>query len=397
MVALSDADYAARARRLLPALRDRASDVEQLRQLPAETIADFQAAGLFRALQPKRYGGLEVDPVEFFDAVMTIGGVCASSAWVLGVLGVHSWQLGLFDPNAQADVWGTDSSALISSAYATVGKVETVEGGYVLSGSWPFSSGCDHSSWVFLGGIVPREVSEPRNDDDLPDIRTFLVPLADCTIVDNWHVAGLSGSGSKEIRVDRQFVPEYRTHRFLDVRTGDSPGLAENTSDLFKLPFGSLFCYAISTPILGVARGMYESFVAQAREKAQAAYQRGRKEDTLVQLRLARTAADLDGAVLQLWHNLADMQATVRRGDTIPLDRRSRYRWDAANAARIGTESVDLLFEASGGRAIFNTNPLQRAFRDVHAMRAHAMNNPDISAQVFGRAQLGLPNREFLI
>ena len=230
--ASAGADLGERARTLVPVLRERAAQTEELRMLPPETVAEFQAAGFFRALQPRRHGGLELAPAAFFDAVMTIGTVCASSAWVLSVLGVHSWHLGLFDRQAQDDVWAADPRALICSSYATAGEVKRVDGGYVLTGTWPFSSGSDHCQWGFLGGIAPPEAGRPApvGDDGRawPDIRTFLVPMADCTLVDNWFVAGLSGSGSKQIRVDGVFVPEYRTHRFLDVRSGLSPGLEAN-------------------------------------------------------------------------------------------------------------------------------------------------------------------------
>lgn len=392
---------AERARTLLPVLRERAGQAEELRMLPAETVAEFRAADFFRALQPARYGGLELDPAAFFDAVIVIGTVCASSAWVLSVLGVHSWHLGLFDGRAQDDVWRADPHALICSSYATAGEVRRADGGYVLTGTWPFSSGSDHCQWAFLGGIAPPEpgVPAPIGDDGRawPDIRTFLVPMAQCTLVDNWFVAGLSGSGSKQIRVDGVFVPEYRTHRFLDVRSGLSPGLQRNSSALFRLPFGSLFCYAIAAPIIGAARGMYDALVAEGRDRARSAFDRGRPEDVLLELRIARTAAQLDAAALQLRHNFAMMTASIERGEPISLDTRSRCRWDAAHAAQVATECVDRVFGAAGGRAIFLSNPMQRAFRDAHAMRAHAFNNPDNAAQVMGRAELGLPNREFLI
>ena len=207
----------------------------------------------------------------------------------------------------------------------------------------------------------------------------------------------MSGSGSKQIRVEGVFVPEYRTHRFLDVRSGLSPGLRANPAALFRLPFGSLFCNAIAAPIIGTARGMYESLVAAGRDQARSAFDRGRPEDVLLELRIASTAAQLDAATLQLRHNFARMTASIHRGDPISMDTRSRCRWDAAHAAQVATECADRVFGAAGGRAIFLSNPLQRAFRDAHAMRAHAFNNPDNAAQVMGRAELGLPNREFLI
>src|SRR5262245_30727333 len=160
--------YLGQVRSLLPSLRERAFECETLRRVPDETIKEFHARGLLRALQPKRWGGLELDPWTFYEAVADVASACASSGWVLGVLGVHNWQLGLFADEAQRDVWGTDSSVQVSSSYAPTGKVERVTGGFQVSGRWSVSSGCDLADWVFLGRVAP-------GDGPFPDLRTYLV------------------------------------------------------------------------------------------------------------------------------------------------------------------------------------------------------------------------------
>src|SRR5919108_2479984 len=164
-------EFLGRVRDLLPALRERATLAEQLRRLPDETFADFQEAGLFRALQPRRYGGYELDPGVFYQAVIEVGTVCGSSAWILGVIGVHNWHLAIFPPQAQEDVWGTDTSIQLSTSLAPTGTVRQVGGGYRLRGRWSFSSGCDFCHWAVLGGIAPA-----LREGDPPDMRTFLVP-----------------------------------------------------------------------------------------------------------------------------------------------------------------------------------------------------------------------------
>jgi 3-hydroxy-9,10-secoandrosta-1,3,5(10)-triene-9,17-dione monooxygenase len=147
--------YLQRVRALLPALRERAGHAERLRRLPDKTFADFQEAGLFRCLQPKRYGGYELDPATLYRAVIEIGTVCGSTAWILGVGGVHSWHLALFAPQAQDDVWGKDSSIQISTSLAPTGTVARVAGGFRLQGRWSSSSGCDFCHWAALGGVAP--------------------------------------------------------------------------------------------------------------------------------------------------------------------------------------------------------------------------------------------------
>jgi 3-hydroxy-9,10-secoandrosta-1,3,5(10)-triene-9,17-dione monooxygenase len=148
--------YLERARALLPVLRERTARAEQLRRLPDETFADFQEAGLFRALQPKRYGGYELDPATFYEAVMDVGAVCGSSAWILGVIGVHNWHLAILPPQAQEDVWGEDSSVQLSTSLAPTGTVQRVDGGFRLSGRWSFSSGCDFCRWPSSAGLYHR-------------------------------------------------------------------------------------------------------------------------------------------------------------------------------------------------------------------------------------------------
>src|SRR5512139_4109910 len=169
--------YLERVRSLVPALRERAPACEALRRLPDETVKDYQSLGLLRALQPKSFGGFELDPWTFYEGVMEVSSACASSGWVLGVVGVHNWQMGLFPEQAQRDVWGGDTSVQISSSYAPTGKAERVDGGFRLSGRWSFSSGCDLCDWVFLGCVAPGE-------GPVPDMRTFLVPRSDYRIDD---------------------------------------------------------------------------------------------------------------------------------------------------------------------------------------------------------------------
>ena len=389
---MNDETYLRGVRQLSQAIRGRAAECESLRRLPDETLETFQRSGLLRALQPRRWGGFELSPLTFFDAVAEVAAACPSSAWFLSVVGIHNWQLGLFPEQAQRDVWGKDTSVLISSSYAPTGKVERVDGGFRLSGRWSFSSGCDHCQWVFLGGVAP-------SDGPTPDMRTVLLPRSDYRIIDNWHVAGLAGTGSKDIVVEGAFVPEHRTHRFLDAYNFQNPGQAVNTGPLFRLPFGCLFAFCIAVPAIGAARGALDAYRSYMQAKV-AAYDGSKvADDPFAQRRLSEAALEIAAAEADLHDTWAAMCAQAEAGDTIPLSARARARWSAANIVLRGVRAVDLLFEASGGRALFLDNPMQRYFRDVHAMRAHALNNPDKASQVFGYAELhpgGTPPEFFL-
>jgi 3-hydroxy-9,10-secoandrosta-1,3,5(10)-triene-9,17-dione monooxygenase len=379
-------EYLERVRSLLPALRERAPEAERLRRLPEETFKDFQAAGLFRCLQPRRYEGYELDPGTFYQGIMDVGTVCGSSAWILGVIGVHNWHLALFPPQAQEDVWGKDTSVQVSTGLSPTGTVERADGGFRLRGRWSFSSGCDFCHWGVVGGVVP-----PAKADDPPDVRTFLVPREDYTIEDTWHVMGLCGSGSKDLVIADAFVPEYRTHSYLDAFHLRNPGAVVNDGPLYRLPFGLVFANALAAAAVGVAQGALHTFREQSRTRINVRDNTRVAEDPFIQLRLAEAAAEIDGARERMLANFATMMSAASAGTEIPLTRRARYRWDAAKATDWSVRAVDRLFEASGGRGIFLANPIQRAWRDVHAMRAHVANTPEKVAAVFGRSEFGLP------
>ena len=174
-------------RDLLPVLRERAQEAEDARDVPAESVKAVTETGFFRLLQPATYGGYEAGPVTFLTAVRLIASACGSTGWVASVLGVHPWQLALFPPRAQEEVWGADQATRMSSSYAPTGRAEEVDGGHRLTGRWSFSSGCGHATWVLLGAIVPGES---------PDFRTFLLPASDYVIDDVWDTVGLRGTGS---------------------------------------------------------------------------------------------------------------------------------------------------------------------------------------------------------
>ncbi|MFY9767899.1 MAG: acyl-CoA dehydrogenase family protein, partial [Mycobacterium sp.] len=121
---------------LLPKLRQRAQETEDLRRLPDATVSELQEIGFFRLLQPKQWGGLECDPAQFYEAARRLASACGSTGWVGSIIGVHNWHLALFDQQAQQEVWGEDTDVRISSSYAPMGAGVVVDGGYLVNGSW---------------------------------------------------------------------------------------------------------------------------------------------------------------------------------------------------------------------------------------------------------------------
>jgi 3-hydroxy-9,10-secoandrosta-1,3,5(10)-triene-9,17-dione monooxygenase len=373
-------------RELLPMLRDRAQETEDARAVPTDSVKALEGTGFFRLLQPAAFGGFEADPMTFYSAVRLIGSACGSTGWVASVLGVHPWHVGLFTPQAQQEVWGTDQATRISSSYAPTGKAVKVDGGHQVSGRWSFSSGCDHASFVLLGQIVTDADNRPT------DFRTFLLPRADYTIDDVWDTVGLRGTGSNDIVVDAVFVPEHRSLSFADVFKLVTPGQELNRGPLFRLPYGSVFSYSITTPIIGMATGAYEAHVTYLRDRVRVAYA-GQKaaQDPFAQVRVAEAAAEIDGAWLALERNMSDMMGYARAGEQIPVDVRLRARRDQVRGTGQAIKAVDRLFENSGGRALKSGTPIQRFWRDAHAGRAHAINDPERALSMYGGSEFGLP------
>jgi len=379
------------AKALQPQLRERIIEGEGKRRIPEASIADFHEAGFFRMLQPKRYGGLEVHPNTYFDVQTLVAEVCASSAWVLGVVGVHSWQLALFDPKAQDDVWGDNPQSLISSSYAPTGTVRRVEGGFELSGRWSFSSGCEHCDWIFLGGFAPVEEGRP------PDMRTFLLPRSDYAIQDTWHTMALKATGSHDVVVDKAFVPDYRTHKISDGFKCDSPGNQVNDSPLYRLPFGQIFVRSVSTSAIGIARGALAFYKEVTSVKVGAADGKQAKIDPSAQMACARAASTIDAAELVLHRNFDKMMAYAQKGERIPVEERVAWRWDSAEVVTKMVGVVDELFGLCGGRALFTNSPMHRYFCDVHGARAHFANRPEPSGRNYGRVQLGMKTTDYFI
>lgn len=381
-----------RARELVPVLRERAPQAAREGHLLEETLRDFHDAGFFRILQPARWDGYELEPQDFFEVQMCLAEGCMSSAWVLGVVAIHNWQLALFDDRAAQDVWAEDSSVLISSSYMPVGKVTRVEGGFRLSGRWGFSSGSQHCQWAFLGAMVP-----PTEPGGAPDYRTFLVPRADYQILDNWNVMGLEATGSHDVLVEDAFVPEYRTHRSIDGFMQNSPGNAVNTAPLFRIPFGQIFVRAVSSSTIGALQGAIDLFGEINRQRV--GVNDGRKivQDPSAQTALANAMVTVDECKTVLLRNFALMMQRARDGQPLTMAERVKMRYDSAIVPEKCAQAVAALMYNSGASSIFREHGLNRAFRDIHTGRAHVANCPGKYALNLGAVSMGQESSDFFL
>jgi len=381
----------AAVRDLLPGIRERIGAAEAARQVPAESVAQLRDAGVLRLLQPRRFGGLEAHPVTFYEAIALIASACGSTGWVSSVLGVHPWHLGLFAEQAQTDVWNDDRDVVISSSYAPVGQATPVAGGFRFSGRWSFSSGSDHGRWILLGGLVLGEDGRPV------DYRTFLLPRADYEILDVWDTVGLRATGSNDILVEDAFVPEHRTLSMQHTARCVGPGQEINDGPLYRMPYGTIHPYAITAPLIGMARGGYDAFVGYTRERVRASYV-GEKaaQDQFAQVRVAEAAGDIDATWLQLVRNVGQEYDRAAAGEKIPLAMRLRARRDQVMGSARVIAAVDKLFESAGGKAINMSAPISRYWRDAHAARAHAANDLERTLVLFGKHEFGVEVRDGL-
>ena len=368
-----------RAVELVPVLRERAGLAEKLRQIPQQTIDDFHAAGILRAAQPKRYGGFDIDYPVVLDIAAELGRGCGSSAWCFGIWAAHNWAIGTLPEKAQAEYWSESSDVLASTSIdPTRARVTRVKDGYLLSGQWGFSSGCDAASWAILGGMGPDE------------LLWLLVPRSDYTIKDNWFVSGLRGTGSKDIEVNEAFVPEHRVVSVADLRQGKSPGSAIHGTPNFRIPLGNVFSYSLAAPVLGMAQGALEAF--EEHMGSRIAYTTGEKmvENAPVHLRLSEAQAEIHSARLIMADDGREFVARAKRGEQPSMLQRAHVRRNQGYVAKLSVRAVDRLFEASGGHALFDDNPMQRFHRDVHAASHHFGLVWEIPAEEYGRMRLGL-------
>ena len=371
------------------ALAERAREVELNRRIPDDIFEMVRATGMYRILQPARFGGHQGDPVDAIDAIFELAKSCPSTAWVAAICSVHQWMVGGFPMAAQEDIWGENDEVLISGSYAPRGQAEHADGGIRLSGCWEFVSGCDNTSWAIVGLMVP-----PESDDELPHPHFALVPRADYRIDDMWHAVGLAGSGSSNIYLDNVFVPTHRLVSIPSMTDGCSPGSKAHGHPLYRIPLLSLAPYPICAVGLGAAQGGYDAYVAQMRVRKG----RGGVLDVgkslanipAVQARVGEAAGCINAGRLIIKTDLEKNLATVNSGRQISVAERICCKRNQAIATRMAVNAATALYEGAGGAGLLAENRVQRAWRDANAVARHGGLNWDVQMSLYGSHVLGL-------
>lgn len=355
-------------------LRD---ETERISKVPDSAVEAMTRIGVFRALTPRRFGGLEMDPASFFEGVMKIAQAEASAAWIGGQLTIHSFEIALMSPRMQEEFWATGPDTRASSAYAPVGKWRAVDGGYVLNGTWVFSSGVDHAQWIILGG----------------GDRNFVVPKTDYTIDHgSWDVQGLRGTGSKSVTLEDVFVPEYRTHQLNDTLNGEDPGLEINKGALYRLSFMGMFGSVMPNSAIGVTLGGLQDFIDDAKVRLS---KRGSGvpvySNPFMHLRLSSALTKVRTARLrhiQNWRDLFDMAC---RGEPVPNSERLRVWFESTDIAPACFDAFCEIWPVVGAGGMASSNHLQRVFRDLLAMRNHGSAFRETGATMYMSSVFDLP------
>jgi alkylation response protein AidB-like acyl-CoA dehydrogenase len=369
---------------ILPAIAANAPKAEQLRQVPDENIAMLKGIGLHRALQPTKYGGMEISLPELADCVVALAGACASTAWAFSLLCTHSHQLAMFPAQLQEEVWGENSDATASSSIAPFGKVEEVDGGVIFNGEMGWSSGSDHAEWAIVG-------CRRKNAEGELVYCFAVLPRSDYEIRDDWYAAGMKGSGTKTLLIKDVFVPNHRIQSAKDMMEGKSAGFGlYPDSKIFYAPYRPYFASGFSAIGLGIAERMLEVFKEKTRNRVRAYTGTTVGTATPALMRLAESTHQVAAARAFLeksWQEIAEHGELRQYPSRETL---AFWRTNQAYAVKMCIQSVDRLFEAAGGTSWFESNEMQRLFRDSHMTGGHAYTDYDVCAQILGRELMGL-------
>jgi alkylation response protein AidB-like acyl-CoA dehydrogenase len=380
---LSDDGLLARVDDVLPLLAENAQRTEREQRVAPENIAALAAAGVYRMTRSRHYGGYESNALTQYDVLRAISSACPATGWVTTIYTAMAWNTGMFADQAQDEVFA-EQDVRISSVFVPGGKGERVDGGVVVTGRWPFNTGCHHAQWGIFTALVD---GEPYG---------MLIPQGDLEILDDWNATGLGGTGSNTVVGNGVFVPE---HRMLSVADQTALKLAsERNRDhpYYNVPVSAFLIAGITAPPVGMARGAYEAFLRRLPGR------RITYTDYADQSRAPVTHLQVGEAAMLIEEADAHARSAfelveIGTDGEFTMEQRARLRLHAASAASRAREAVDVLFQASGATAIQSDVPIQRFQRDVQAAANHAMLTHATSLELYGRVACGLePNTTFL-
>jgi alkylation response protein AidB-like acyl-CoA dehydrogenase len=386
-----------RATDLRPMIAETAPENEKNRRLSQDMFDTIRDAGFFRYYQPKKFGGLEFnEPAPAMQCVIEWASADASTGWVCALGLVHQWLIAQFPAEMHEEVWGDTPDATACGSYAPAGNCTAVDGGYRLTGDFHFASGVDVTDWAILGVFFP-----PEDDGGRPVPGFTMVPKSDFSVHDDWHVMGLTGTGSKTVVCKDVFIPAHRRVTFAELVSGNSPGYRALQNNIYRYPILSLVAYGISTPAIGALNGAVGTFLdaMNGRMTRGAVVLGGNKvrDFQAVQMRVGRAVGNLKAAKAMLFAQIEESrEKVIDRGEILDIQDRLDNRLTQAQTVALGVQGLDELFGAVGGHGINTSQHVQRAWRDAHAIAHHISFNWDAISSMYGQHALGLePQGQF--
>jgi alkylation response protein AidB-like acyl-CoA dehydrogenase len=382
---LAGATLPERAAALVPLLRANAARTEADRRVAEENIAALSEAGLFGLTVPRRFGGQEADIRTFLTVGAELARGCGSTSWVTTLVNVCNWLTALYPDQAQQEVWGADPDARVCGVLAPTATARAVEGGQVVTGRWGFASGSLHSQWAVLGVPVVDAAGEQT------DQGVALIPMTELTIEDTWYVAGMRGTGSNTLVADEVFVPAHRIMSMTQAVQGVYP-TEHKDETLYRAALVPVLALVLAGPQLGLARAGLElvtGSLAKGRGISYTFYERA-AEAPSTQMQMAEAAQLIDTAALHMMRAADDIDTWAAKEEYMPVLLRARVRMDTGYVARRSREALDLLLSVQGAGSFAEVSPLQRIWRDQETGSRHAVINPSIATEVYGRALLGI-------
>lgn len=382
-----EARLLAKARGLIPFLRENSDRINQNRSVPLDIFENLATAGLMSLMRPRRFGGNELGSDVVLRIAAVLGEGDGSTAWVYGILGSHDHLIGLYGEEVQKRYWSS-SRPCCASSYVPTGRAARTDGGYVLSGNWSFCSGIDHCDWIALGALVPNAAG------GAPDLFIFLLQTTQIQIIDDWSVMGLAGTGSKSVIVKDVFVPAEHALDNRHVMEGRTPGAAYSSNPLYRTSIWPSFGFSILAPALGIARGAYRETASEIQKRLGSGDRMFESKKPATLMRLAEASAHIDAAQLLYERGLAETHDRIMSAQLLSDELRGRNRRDQAFVGRLCRQALETLMGATGGRGIREGNPVQRALRDLYAISAHPASSWDSAALNFGSVATGGPLTE---
>ena len=373
-----------RARALVPLLAKNASKTETDRRVVEENITAIEKAELFKIMVPRRFGGLETDIRTKMEISRALAMGCGSTAWVTTLMNVCSWFVGNMTDQAQKDVWASTPATRIAGVFAPSATTRWAEGGLNVTGKWGWASGCLHSQWAFVGMPVVDKAGATV------DQGMAIIPMSELTIEDTWFVAGMKGSGSNTLVAENVFVPQHRIISVPQVFSGNAPTPHKDEA-LYRSAFVPVAALVLVGPQLGLAQAALD-FVIEKAPKRGISYTMYENQTTAptVQLAVAEAAMLVDTAHFHAYRAAADIDDAAREGRQMTYTERARVRMDTGYVARTAREAIRILCSAHGASTFADSSPLQRIWRDSEVASRHAVVNPEISTEIYGRALLGI-------